>query len=49
MQNPTTHKNIIISSNKIPLEDKSMDLIIADWVLEHIENVDSFKFEIDKD
>ncbi len=46
MQNPTTHKNIVISSNKIPLEDKSMDLIIADWVLEHIENVDNFKFEI---
>ena len=46
MQNPTTHKNIIISSNKIPLEDESMDLIIADWVLEHIENVDNLNLKL---
>ena len=48
MQNPTTHKNIIMSSNKIPLDDSSMNLIIADWVLEHVENPYQFTSEIDR-
>ncbi len=48
MQNKTTHKNILMSSDKIPLGDKSIDIIIADWVLEHVENVDSFTSEINR-
>ena len=48
MQNPSTHKNIVMSSNKIPLEDNSIDVIIADWVLEHIENDIEFTSEIDR-
>lgn len=48
MQNPTTHNNIVMSFNKIPLEDSSMNLIIADWVLEHVENPDQFTSEIDR-
>ena len=48
MQNPSTHKNIVMSSNKIPLEDNTIDVIIADWVLEHIENDIEFTSEIDR-
>ena len=46
LENPTTHKNIIISNNKIPLDDNTIDVIIADWVLEHVENPQEFCLEI---
>ena len=46
LENPTTHKNMIMSEKKIPLEDNSMDIIVADWVLEHVLNPDEFSSEI---
>ena len=46
LENPTTHKNIIMSGEKIPLEDNSMDIIVADWVLEHVLNPVEFSSEI---
>ena len=48
LENPTTHKNIIISNNKIPLDDNTIDVIIADWVLEHVENPKEFCLEINR-
>ena len=46
LENPTTHKNMIMSGKKIPLEDNSMDIIVADWVLEHVLNPVEFSSEI---
>ena len=46
LENPTTHKNMIMSGEKIPLEDNSMDIIVADWVLEHVLNPVEFSSEI---
>ena len=48
LENPTTHKNMIMSLNKIPLENNSMDIIVADWVLEHVQNPIEFTSEIDR-
>lgn len=45
-ENQTTHKNIIMKSDKIPLDDNSMNIVIADWVLEHVQNPDDFVKEI---
>ena len=46
LENPTTHKNMIMSGEKIPLGDNSMDIIVADWVLEHVLNPVEFSSEI---
>ena len=48
LSNPTNHENIIIKDGKIPLEDNTIDIIIADWVLEHVENPKEFYDEIDR-
>ena len=48
LENPTTHKNLTMSENKIPLESNSMDIIVADWVLEHVQNPNEFISEIDR-
>ena len=48
LENPTTHENIIISNNKIPLDDNTIDVIVADWVLEHVENPQEFCLEINR-
>ena len=48
LENPTTHKNMTMSLNKIPLENNSMDIIVADWVLEHVQNPTEFTSEIDR-
>jgi ubiquinone/menaquinone biosynthesis C-methylase UbiE len=46
MGNPTSDKNVVIRGNHVPLEDQSVDIIISDFVLEHIVDVASFKHEI---
>jgi ubiquinone/menaquinone biosynthesis C-methylase UbiE len=35
-----------MKSDKIPLDDNSMNIVIADWVLEHVQNPDDFVKEI---
>ena len=48
LKNPTTHKNMTMSWDKIPLENNSMDIVLADWVLEHVQNTTQFTVEIDR-
>ena len=48
LENPATHKNMTMSLKKIPLENNSMDIIVADWVLEHVQNPIEFTSEIDR-
>jgi SAM-dependent methyltransferase len=46
LSNPTSDKNLVICDNRVPLEDHSIDLILSDYVLEHVVDVESFKSEI---
>ena len=46
LTNPTTSENYLIRDDRFPLEDKSVDVIIADYVLEHIHDVAKFVSEI---
>jgi SAM-dependent methyltransferase len=48
LNNPTTHKNILIKEEKIPLKNDSMDIIFSDWVLEHVKNPEEFSSEISR-
>ena len=44
--NLTTTSNYLIEDGKFPFENDSFDLIIADWVLEHVEDPILFTNEI---
>ena len=48
LNNPTTTQNLLIKNGKIPLQDNSVDIIISDYVLEHIEDPKKFFTEIDR-
>jgi SAM-dependent methyltransferase len=48
LENTTTSENVLITDGIIPIEDKSVDLIIADWVLEHVSNPAVFCKEVDR-
>ena len=47
LQNKSTDENFVIKE-KIPLEDNSVDLVICDWVLEHIMEPLKFYVEINR-
>ena len=44
--NPTTHRNVLITNGVLPVGDGEVDVVICDWVLEHIVDVESFKNEV---
>jgi len=46
LDNPTTHRNVLIAGQHIPIADASADVIIADYVLEHVTDVIAFRDEI---
>jgi len=46
LSNPTTHENILVKNQQIPLNDSVCDLILSDFVLEHVEDVCSFEAEV---
>jgi len=48
LTNPTTTENHVIKDNRFPLPDACADVIIADYVLEHVEDVPAFQAEIDR-
>ena len=48
LSNPTTDRNLLIKDGQLPLEDGEVDVVICDWVLEHIVDVASFKRELDR-
>jgi ubiquinone/menaquinone biosynthesis C-methylase UbiE len=47
LENKSTDNNIVYKDT-IPLEDNSVDLIIMDWVLEHINDTTKFYSEINR-
>lgn len=49
LTNPTTSRNVVIGvDGHIPLGDKEIDLIVCDYVLEHVLDVDRFRGEVDR-
>ena len=48
LKNKTSHKNLIIKKNIVPLKKNSVDIIICDWVFEHIEKPSIFYSEINR-
>jgi SAM-dependent methyltransferase len=46
--NPTTDRNVLIKDGLLPLEDGEVDIVICDWVLEHIVDVAPFRREVDR-
>ena len=46
--NPTTDRNVLIKDGLLPLEDGEVDVVICDWVLEHIVDVAPFRREVDR-
>jgi SAM-dependent methyltransferase len=48
MTNPTTTFNLLMVNESIPLPSASVDVVIADWVLEHLENPATTFQEIDR-
>jgi SAM-dependent methyltransferase len=48
LSNPSTNENYLVEDGKIPLPSNSVDVIIADYVLEHVLEVNNFAEEIDR-
>jgi len=44
--NPTTDRNVLIKDGALPVGDGEVDVVICDWVLEHIVDVEAFKSEV---
>ena len=48
LENTSTHDNKLIEGGRLPFDDRSIDVVIADYVLEHITDPASFYMEIDR-
>lgn len=48
LQNRSVDTCVLIRDGRVPLEDNSVDVIIADYVLEHIDDVPEFVAELDR-
>lgn len=48
MQNAHLDEALTYDGRELPLDDKSVDLIYCDWVLEHVENPNIFAAEVDR-
>jgi SAM-dependent methyltransferase len=46
--NETTDRNVLIKDGLLPIGDGEVDVVVCDWVLEHIVDVVSFKREVDR-
>jgi SAM-dependent methyltransferase len=44
--NPTTDRNVQIANGVLPVGDGEVDVVVCDWVLEHIVDVQSFRSEV---
>ena len=47
-KNITVDESLLIENNKVPIEDNFFDLIICDFVIEHVEDVKKFASEINR-
>jgi len=48
LENQTTTQNRIIDAGVFPIEDESIDLAVADFVIEHLDDPQAFMDEVDR-
>jgi ubiquinone/menaquinone biosynthesis C-methylase UbiE len=48
LSNPVNTTNLLIREGRFPVEDQSVDVVIADWVFEHIKDTEVFVSEINR-
>ena len=48
MKNRSTNQNLLIENGKIPLDDHSVDVVVCDYVFEHIGEPKEFSSEVDR-
>lgn len=49
LSNPTSHRNVLLKVGEpLPFDDGTFDLIVSDYVLEHVEDPQSFAREVDR-
>jgi SAM-dependent methyltransferase len=48
LTNPTSHENLLIRDGRIPLVEHSVDLVVADYVFEHVESPGAICAEISR-
>lgn len=48
LDNPTTDRNVLIRDGRLPLVDASIDVIVCDYVLEHVADPAAFVAEVDR-
>jgi len=48
LDNPVTTRNLVIEHGRLPLADNSVDIVIADYVLEHVQDPWGFASEVDR-
>lgn len=48
LTNRAADECIVMSEGRIPLPDQSVDLIVSDYVLEHVDDIGLFRAEVDR-
>lgn len=48
MENRSSTENLVFDGKKLPLPDKSIDVVVADFVLEHVEHPVEFYREVNR-
>ena len=48
LENNSADECLIMVDNKVPLPNNSIDIIISDYVLEHIDDADAFSQEVER-
>lgn len=48
LKNPAVDQALVMQGDTIPLNDESVDVIVASWVLEHVENPRAFSAEVNR-
>ena len=48
LENPTTHENRLIVNGVLPVETESVDVVLAHYVLEHLDDPATFASEVDR-
>lgn len=48
LANRSSTRNLVMHDGRIPIPDASVDLVVADYVMEHISDPDGFKREVER-
>lgn len=48
LDNKAVDKSLVMTGDTIPLDDETVDVIVASWVMEHVENPRAFSDEVNR-